>query len=140
MKRAWHQKFKRAAKERRTDRDGTVFSTIGELARWHKLQLWQVAGQIRNLRRQVKYPLQRLDNGDDIVVKTDTGKVMIYTADFVYEKPMRDPTPMPMPIKHGDNCPWTEVIEDYKGYRGPVEKLRIAVFEALYKVKVHIVR
>ena len=141
MKRAWHQKFARAAKERRTDVDGTVFSSIAEMNRWKKLQLWQLAGEIRNLRRQVKYPLK----GNGIEILTDTGKVMTYTADFVYDR-KGDLAKLPAPpltaiFYEADGYrPWVEVIEDFKGYKGPVEKMRIAVFEAIYKVKVNIVR
>lgn len=36
-----------------------------------KLKLWQLAGDVRNIRRQVKFPLVR----DQIEVLTDTGKV-----------------------------------------------------------------
>lgn len=129
MKRAWHQKFKRAPKDRRTDADGTVFDSIGEMKRWKKLQLWQLSGEIRNLRRQVKYPLQ----GKGVEILGADGKVMTYTADFVYEKKST--------LTAGE-CEhyWNEVIEDFKGYVGPVEKLRIAVFESLYGLKVTIVR
>lgn len=114
----------------RTDSDGTVFDSKGELARWKKLQLWQMAGEIRNLRRQVKFDLI-LPDGTPILTKT--GKTMSYTADFVYERlsELRDP------CAGDDGLPrWQEVIEDYKGFIGRVEELRIAVFEAIYNKKV----
>lgn len=133
MVKAWHQNAKRAPKIARTDSDGTVFDSKGELHRWKKLQLWQMAGEIRGLRRQVSFDLV-LPDGTPVL--TATGKTMQYTADFVYEKAIREPTPYPMRIKHGDDCPWEDVIEDYKGFVGRVEALRIAIFEAIYKKKV----
>jgi len=68
MKKSWHQQTKRAPKEARTSRDGILFASKGELQYWEKLKLWQLAGDIRNLRRQVSFPLVC----GEIKVLTDT--------------------------------------------------------------------
>ncbi len=79
-KKSWHANFKRASVESRTSVDGIVFDSVGELKYAQKLKLWQLAGEVRNIRRQVKYPLER----GDIRVLTETGRVACYTADFVF--------------------------------------------------------
>ncbi len=113
--------FKRAPKERRTSREGYVFHSIAERKRWETLQGWQLAGEIRNLKRQVKYELI-LPDGTPIL--TPTGRTATYTDDFEYE------------MKRGDE--WVYVIEDFKGHKKDGSQFRIAVFEAIYKRKVTI--
>ncbi len=155
MKKSWHQQTKRASKESRTSRDGILFASKGEMQYWEKLKLWQLAGDVRNLRRQVSFPLVC----GEIKVLTDTGQIAKYTADFVFERRIYIPI-----IKPKENLPnrgienqlrqidrivnppivrtdeWVEVIADYKGYAGKMEMFRIRVFEALYNKKVTIVK
>ncbi len=57
-------------------RDGTFDSKL-ELRRWFALGLMEHNGEIKNLRRQVRY---------DLIDKSDYGKAISYVADFVYEK------------------------------------------------------
>ena len=121
-------KYGVAPKEARTSRDGIVFASKAELLRWEKLRLWQLAGEIRNLRRQVKY---------DLVINGQS--VGHYTPDFVYErKPFA-----PGSVAYVDQTTpdlWTEVIEDVKGAMTKDAALRIKVFEVIHNKKVHIVR
>lgn len=61
--------------------DGEVFDSKKELQRYKELKLLEKAGEIQNLRRQVKYvliPSQRIDGK---VVEREVA----YKADFVYE-------------------------------------------------------
>lgn len=61
--------------------DGEVFDSTKEKHRYQKLKLLEEAGEIQNLRRQVKYvliPTQRIDGK---VVERE----IAYKADFVYE-------------------------------------------------------
>ena len=61
--------------------DGEVFDSKKELQRYKELKLLEKAGEIQNLRRQVKYvliPTQRIDGK---VVEREVA----YKADFVYE-------------------------------------------------------
>lgn len=122
MKKPWQAQFKKSAKTRRT-LDGVTFDSIGEMQCYAKLEQRQKKGEIRNLQRQVSYPLMFAD-GD--AVKTPTGRIMKYTADFVY-------------AEDNGTC-WSEVIADYKGYMDKVAQMRIAIFEAIYKKKVLILK
>lgn len=98
-----------APKERRTDAQGIVHASLWELQCYQQLKYRQMAGEIRNLRRQVAYDL--IVNGIKI------GK---YTPDFVYEE------------KIGDE--WIERVADAKsaGTMTTDSKLRIKHFETLY--------
>lgn len=120
---AWHTQFKRSSKEQRTDRDGITHDSVEEMERWAKLKLDQQLGLIRNLCRQVPFEFV-IDV--DRSVKTPTGRVMKYTADFCYDKLI--------------NGEWVEIIEEYKGFLDEVSKMRIAIFEAIYRKKVYIKR
>ena len=109
-------KYGVAPKEQRTSRDGIVFASKAEMIRWEKLLLWQIAGEIRNLRRQVKYPL------------TINGvRVGDYLSDFNYEKKKPDGT-------------WIEIVEDIKGKDTPVSILKRKIVWAIYKIDVKTLR
>lgn len=119
MRRAWHGNFQRAKKELRMQ-DGITFDSMSEMRRYRMLRLEQRIGHIRSLKCHVIYPLV-LPDGTKIMVGRQRAR---YTADFVYEE------------KTGGA--WSEVIEDHKGHMDRASKFRIAVFEAIYKVKVRI--
>jgi hypothetical protein len=114
--------IKRVAPERRTDHNtGIVFDSRGELMRWHQLQLLARAGEITELRRQVKFPL--LVNGEPILIKSagfPNGREVKFTADFVYKE-------------NGQ-----EIVEDYKAYQTDIARLRIALVEACCGVRVRV--
>lgn len=73
--------------------DGMPFDSKREAARWQELRLLERAGEISDLRRQVRY---------ELVPKLPGERPVDYIADFVY----RD--------KNGN-----EVVEDVKGVRTP---------------------
>lgn len=89
--------------------DGERFDSKAEYARWETLRLRERIGEISNLRRQVRYPLE-----------VQGVLVGYYTADFVYQET------------------GTEVTEESKGFFSTDAKLRIKLFEAIYGVKVRI--
>lgn len=74
--------------------DGMPFDSKREAARWRELRLLERAGEISDLRRQVRY---------ELVPKLPGERPVDYIADFVY----RD--------KDGN-----DVVEDVKGVRTPV--------------------
>lgn len=78
----------------RVEVDGMQFDSMREAARWKELRLMERAGEISDLRRQVRY---------ELVPKLPGERPVDYIADFVY----RD--------KDGN-----EVVEDVKGVRTPV--------------------
>jgi hypothetical protein len=90
--------------------DGETFDSRREAKRWSELLVLQRANVIRNLRRQVKYPLI----GRDGPILTPTGRQAFYVADFVYDE-----------IRLG-----AEVVEDSKGYPTPEYKLKRAILAA----------
>lgn len=89
--------------------DGIRFASKKEAARWGELRLLESAGQIRDLRRQVRYSLQ--------VSSVDT---TTYIADFVYLDVATDAT----------------VVEDAKGFKTPEYKLKAKMMLAQYGIAI----
>ena len=90
--------------------DGIKFASRREAKRWGELQLLQRAGEITDLRRQVKIEL----TGRDGPILTPTGRKAKYVADFVYV----------------DRRNGLEIIEDAKGFKTPEYSLKRAVLAA----------
>lgn len=103
MNRAAPSKFRAVP----TEIDGIRFASKREAARYRELRLLERAGQITDLRLQVRYPL--VVNGV---------KIGRYTADFVYSE-------------NG-----AEVVEDCKGVRVRDYVLRAKLMLALYGVTI----
>ena len=76
--------------------DGVVFDSLAELRRYRELKLLQRAGQIKDLRAHVKYPMAV--NGQAITS---------YEADFVYTDLAKNES---YPVGRGRT-----VVEDVKG-------------------------
>ena len=88
------------------------FDSKKEYQRWCELKLMEKAGQIKDLKRQVKYeilPKYEL-NGKKI-------RGISYVADFVYEK-------------NG-----SKIVEDCKGFKTPVYKIKKKMFEYKYQIE-----
>lgn len=93
--------------------DGVTFASKREAHRYRQLQLLVRAGEIRDLRLQVPFPIT--------VVNVQTGEITAvakYLADFVYERDGR------------------QVIEDCKGFRTETYKLKKKEVEACYGVRI----
>lgn len=78
----------------RTEVEGIWFDSKGEADRWVELKRLRALAQIRNLERQIAYPL-----------KIGDVKLGEYRADFVYER--FEPA----------QAEWIKVVEDFKGLR-----------------------
>lgn len=92
----------RKYKNRKLTIDGEVFDSQKEAHRYRELALLQRAGQISDLKRQVRYeliPTQRI--GGKVVEKS-----CVYIADFVY-------------IENGET-----VVEDTKGFKTPEYRIK----------------
>lgn len=90
--------------------DGEEFDSRKEARRWQDLRLLERAGEISDLRRQVKYTLIPTQREAPIITKTGKekpGRVIereaFYLADFQYI----------------DKRTGETVVEDVKGYRDP---------------------
>lgn len=119
----------RASKAARTDpATGIVFDSLSERRRWNELLLLERAGLIRNLRRQVVFPLVIKGVGPILIrsPRYKNGRSAVYTADFCYEE------------SREGGLDWREVIEDYKGFQTDIARLRIAVVEAIYGIEIRI--
>lgn len=91
--------------------DGIRFDSKKEAKRWQELKLLESASQIFNLHRQVRYPLEI--NGF---------KVCDYVADFAYTKQV-----LILPV---------EIVEDCKGYRTQIYKLKKKLMLAVYGIEI----
>jgi Protein of unknown function (DUF1064) len=91
--------------------DGIRFASKLEAARYAQLRQMQSVGLIRNLELQPRFPCV-----------VNSVKVCDYVADFAYFR---------------DN---TRVIEDVKGVQTDVFKLKWKLVEALYHVRIEIVK
>jgi hypothetical protein len=97
----------------RTEVDGITFASKAEARRYAELKLMERAGAIKDLTLQPRYP---------IVV--EGVPICTYVADFFYFA-VRD-----------DGRTWRPVIEDVKGVRTPVFKLKAKLVKALYGITV----
>ena len=82
--------------------DGEVFDSLKEKRRYQELKLLEKAGEIKDLRRQVKYILIPSQRRGGKVVERECS----YIADYVYEE-------------NGET-----VVEDVKGFRTADYKLK----------------
>lgn len=83
------------------------FASKKEAERYDTLMLLQKAGEIRNLKLQVRYCLQEAYT----TFEGDKEKSIDYIADFVYERKTA-------PDSIGQIY-WLPVVEDVKGYKDP---------------------
>lgn len=91
----------------KTTVDGITFDSAKEARRWNELRMLEKAGTITGLRRQVRFDLEA--NGRLICV---------YVCDFLYH--------------HGGK----EVVEDVKGVRTDVYRLKKKMMLACYGIDV----
>lgn len=91
--------------------DGIEFDSKLEARRWQQLNLLQKAGNIKDLRRQIKFELQPSYIKNDKVIQS-----INYVADFVYY----------------DLNKRQFIIEDTKGYKTEIYKLKKKILEYKY--------
>lgn len=90
--------------------DGIRFHSISEANRWLALRTLAKNGVIKNLRRQVNYPL---------AIRTEHGEFKrSYVADFVY-------------VENG-----AEVVEDWKGFATGDYKIKRDLMQVLHGVTI----
>ncbi len=92
----------------RTVVDGIEFASKREASRWLELQMMQKAGEIRGLERQVRLKLEVAGM-----------LVCTYVADFAYTTAVGK-----------------LVVEDTKGYRTPVYKLKAKLVKAIMGIEI----
>lgn len=90
----------------KAEADGLTFASKAERGRWMDLRLMEKAGEVKELKRQIRYPLEV--NGMHICD---------YIADMVYEK-------------NG------LVVEDVKGYRTEIYRLKKKLMLACHGIEI----
>jgi len=103
--------------------DGIKFDSKAEARRYTELDLLQKAGEIKNLELQPRFELACGDRPIRIRNKHGHPRRTFYTSDFRYVD------------KSGET-----IIEDVKGYDTPISRLRRAIVEAQYDIRISIVR
>jgi len=96
--------------------NGIEFDSTKEARRYQDLELMQKAGEIRRLRRQVPFT---------VFIKNKL--ICEWLADFVYD--LRG-------AQFGESFVWETIIEDTKGYRTEVYKLKRKMVQAEYGFKI----
>jgi hypothetical protein len=91
----------------KAEADGQLFASKQERGRWMDLRLEEKAGAIKDLKRQVVYPIE-----------VNGLRVCDYIADFQYERDGR------------------MVTEDAKGYRTDIFKLKSKLMRAVHGIEV----
>lgn len=92
----------------KVEMDGFVFASKAEAHRYSELKLMEMACEISYLELQPKYPI--IVNGK---------KIATYIADFRYLY-----------------CGTTPIIEDVKGVKTPVYRLKKKLVEAIYGITI----
>lgn len=95
------------------------FDSKAEWKRWKELQLLERAGEVRVLRRQVRYPL--------VVNGVHLGD---YVSDFDYYEPYNKPA-MLSPM-------WAPIVEDSKGVQTPEFKIKRKLMKACHGIDIRI--
>ena len=100
-------------KNKKTTVDGIEFDSKKEAKRYQELLLMQRAGIITDLKRQVPYVLVPAFN-----LNKKRYRAMTYIADFVYKENGK------------------EVVEDAKGFRTEVYKIKKKLMAYLYQIDI----
>ena len=113
----------------KTTVDGVTFASKREAARYQELKMLEKAGQIEHLQLQPSFPLYVYrDKGAGIYIGAQAERVFVgsYIADFRYW----DRT----------TAPPGEVVEDVKGVRTDIYKLKKKIVEACHGITIREVR
>lgn len=122
---------------RKTVVDGITFDSAAEARRYGELKMLERAGQIRNLKLQPEF---RLCEGFTHEGKRE--RPIVYRADFQYERLISKTQKNVIPgnadffWKGFDSIP---TVEDVKGHRTEVYRLKRKLFLSLYRDQYHFI-
>ena len=102
----------------KTEAGGFKHASKKQALRWVLLRQWEREGKIRNLKREVSFP---------ILVKGE--KICDYRADHVYETVTHD-------FCGGNVTIWDQVVEDVKGVKTDVYKLKKKLMRAVHGIDI----
>lgn len=109
-------------KNKRTTRDGKNFDSLGESKRDADLNVLQIGGAIRKLRRQIDFPLHV-----QTPIFPNVACIGDWRADWTYEEHQPDGT-------------WKNIAEDFKGTQTAEFKWKKKHVEAEYDLTIRITR
>lgn len=98
----------------KTQIDGITFDSKREANRYQELKLLERAGQIKDLQLQVPFTL--IPSQKDEETGKTLERAVTYKADFVYKEKLD--------IPFSDAEKWETVVEDVKGMRTDVYKIK----------------
>lgn len=96
-----------AGKEARTV-DGVLFDSMKEAKRYQDLKLLVRSGEVRELQLKTKFP-----------IAIEKNKICVYVCDFDYF-----------------NVDWKRVVEDVKGVKTAVYRLKKKLVKAIYGIEI----
>jgi hypothetical protein len=94
--------------------EGKKFDSRKEARRYGELCFLERAGEIRNLKRQVKF---------ELIPKQDGERACHYKADFTY-------------YEKDKNGEWQYIVEDCKGMRTDVYKIKRKLMLRIYSIRI----
>jgi Protein of unknown function (DUF1064) len=103
----------------RTVVDGITFASKKEAARYSVLLLRQKANEIKELKLQPCF---------DITIGGE--KICTYRADFSYKELDREH------VNKGGSAYWRDVVEDVKGFKTPVYRLKKKLVHAIFRIEI----
>lgn len=104
------------------DEEYGAFDSKHEHRVFQGLLLRARAGEIRDLKRQVRFKFGRPDDDDDYI-RTESGRPLVYTADFTYDE------------RVGDD--WRYVVSDAKGAKTKEYLIKKALMRYFYNIDIH---
>ena len=99
-------------RNRKISRDGMTFDSAKEYRRFRELSLLETAGEIRDLRRQVRFELIPVQRIDGKLVE----RACCYVADFAYYAVIRGQEEDDAGNVYNVET-WEPVVEDTKGFK-----------------------
>lgn len=106
---------------KKTTYKGIKFDSKGECERYKELKLLENIGKIEELKTQVKFKLQ-----PSYKIGNKTIRAITYVADFTYYS-----------IKKKNGIEFRDfIVEDFKGYKTQVYRIKKKMFEYKYGVEI----
>ena len=128
----------------RTEYKGAMYDSKREAEYAQELDVRERAGEVRNIRRQVRIDLRAASClGESCspspVTFQPSGKVAFHVLDFVFEEG-RLCEDYPCTMSEGIHNHWYIRYVEVKGYDTPVGKLKRAIVEAMLGVEIEVVK
>lgn len=108
--------------------DGIKFASKKEAKRYGELKLLLKAGRIRALKLQPAFDLSVVPLPSSALRSPKPVHVGRYLGDFSYDERIETPAP--------NSDWWQPVVEDVKGIKTPIYRLKKRMVEAMYQIQI----